>query len=106
MKTDDWNARELLAFYRDAGVDALLGDEAIDRFADEFASFAPPPERAKRGRLMAAVVEEDADAEHGLSGEAGRARVGSLATNPQSEPPADGLRRSRPAFSGERISGA
>ena len=30
------NARELLAFYRDAGVDALLGDEAIDRFADEF----------------------------------------------------------------------
>jgi uracil-DNA glycosylase len=106
MKTDDWNARELLAFYRDAGVDALLGDEAIDRFADEFASFAPPPERAKRGRLMAAVIEEDADAEHGLSGEAGRAQVGSLATNPQSEPPADGLRRSRPAFSGERISGA
>ena len=35
------NARELLAFYRDAGVDALLGDEAIDRFADEFDRPAP-----------------------------------------------------------------
>jgi uracil-DNA glycosylase len=105
MKTDDWNARELLAFYRDAGVDALLGDEAIDRFADEFASFAPPPERAKHGRPLAAVIEENADAEHRLSSEAGRAQFGSLATSAQSEPPADGLRRSGPAFSGERISG-
>jgi len=35
------NARELLAFYRDAGVDALLGDEAIDRFANEFDRPAP-----------------------------------------------------------------
>src|SRR5262249_12592918 len=30
--------RELLAFYVDAGVDAPLGEEAIDRFADH-----PPP---------------------------------------------------------------
>jgi len=37
----DRNTRELLAFYRDAGVDALLGDEAIDRFADEFDRPAP-----------------------------------------------------------------
>src|SRR6478672_6409914 len=35
------NARELLAFYRDAGVDALLGDDAVDRFADEFDRPAP-----------------------------------------------------------------
>jgi uracil-DNA glycosylase family 4 len=28
-------ARELLAFYRDAGADALLGEEAVDRMADE-----------------------------------------------------------------------
>jgi len=33
METHDKNARELLAFYRNAGVDALLGEEAIDRFA-------------------------------------------------------------------------
>ena len=35
------NTRELLAFYRDAGADALLGDEAIDRFANEFDRPAP-----------------------------------------------------------------
>jgi uracil-DNA glycosylase len=106
METDDWNTRELLAFYRDAGVDALLGDEATDRFADEFASFAPPPERARHRRPMAAVIEEDADAEHRLSGEAARAAVGSLATSAQSDPSADRLQRSGPAVPGERISGA
>ena len=35
MASLDWNARALLAFYRDAGVDALVGDEPVDRFADE-----------------------------------------------------------------------
>ena len=29
------DARELIAFYLDAGVDALLGEEPVDRFADE-----------------------------------------------------------------------
>ena len=29
------NARDLVAFYLEAGVDALLGEEPIDRFADE-----------------------------------------------------------------------
>ncbi len=43
MDSLDGNARELLAFYRDAGVDALLGDEAIDRFADDFDRPAPKP---------------------------------------------------------------
>jgi uracil-DNA glycosylase family 4 len=41
MDSPDRNARELLAFYRDAGVDALLGDEPVDRFADEFDRPAP-----------------------------------------------------------------
>ena len=41
------DARELIAFYLDAGVDALLGEEPIDRFADEAA--APPPERGQVG---------------------------------------------------------
>jgi DNA polymerase len=36
-------ARELLAFYQEAGVDALVGEEAIDRFA---AAEAPPPPAA------------------------------------------------------------
>ena len=41
METNDRTALELLAFYRAAGVDSLLGEEAIDRFADEFDRPAP-----------------------------------------------------------------
>jgi uracil-DNA glycosylase len=41
MSSDPREARELLAFYRDAGVDALVGEAAVDRMADEPA--APPP---------------------------------------------------------------
>src|ERR1700759_1477393 len=37
LGTED--ARELLAFYLDAGADALLGEEPVDRMAEE----APPP---------------------------------------------------------------
>ena len=43
----DRNARGLLAFYRDAGVDALLVEEPIDRFADDLPS-APTAETASR----------------------------------------------------------
>jgi uracil-DNA glycosylase family 4 len=35
MNSSAREARELIAFYRDAGVDALVGEEPIDRFADE-----------------------------------------------------------------------
>ena len=35
-------ARELLAFYLEAGVDAVLGETAVDRFADA-AEISPPP---------------------------------------------------------------
>src|SRR5712671_4555065 len=45
----DKAARELLAFYLEAGVDALLGETPVDRFADAAAS-SPPPER---GRMTA-----------------------------------------------------
>ena len=34
------SARELVAFYLDAGVDALVGEEPVDRFADEVVSAA------------------------------------------------------------------
>ncbi len=36
-------ARELIAFYLDAGVDALIGEAPVDRFADEPAPAAPVP---------------------------------------------------------------
>ena len=36
-------ARELLAFYREAGVDALLEETPADRFASERPSAAPAP---------------------------------------------------------------
>jgi uracil-DNA glycosylase len=42
MNTAGKDARELIAFYLDAGVDALLGEEPVDRFADEVAPAAPP----------------------------------------------------------------
>src|SRR5262249_10105337 len=42
METNDRTALDLLAFYRAPGVDALLGEAAIDRFGDDLpASLAP-----------------------------------------------------------------
>ena len=40
MSSERKDARDLLAFYVEAGADALLGEEAIDRMADEV---SPPP---------------------------------------------------------------
>ena len=40
-------AHDLLAFYLDAGVDALVGEEPVDRMADELG--AAPPERQSAG---------------------------------------------------------
>jgi uracil-DNA glycosylase len=51
MSSDPRDARELLAFYRDAGVDALLGEAAVDRMADEV-----PPQTAP----VAPAVQETA----------------------------------------------
>ena len=39
----DQGARELLAFYREAGIDALLEETPLDRFAGEGATTAPAP---------------------------------------------------------------
>ena len=39
-------ARELLAFYADAGVDAAVQEAPVDRFADPGASLAAPRSRA------------------------------------------------------------
>jgi uracil-DNA glycosylase len=45
-------ARELLAFYQEAGVDALLGETPVDRFAD-----APPAIAAPAPPVPAAEVD-------------------------------------------------
>src|ERR1700687_918815 len=42
MSSGAKDARELLAFYRDAGADELVGEEPVDRMADEVA-VSPPP---------------------------------------------------------------
>jgi uracil-DNA glycosylase len=44
MNSGGRDARELLTFYLDAGVDALLREEPVDRFADDI---APLPESGK-----------------------------------------------------------
>jgi DNA polymerase len=80
MDLESKNARELLAFFRDAGVDALLGEDPIDRFADEL---APRPERAR------------------LGSEAAEVGGNSQATRAQTAPSPDRLRRSDPPLSGE-----
>jgi DNA polymerase len=46
------DARALLAFYLDAGVDALLGDEPIDCFADEAAKAPPPQARRSENAVV------------------------------------------------------
>src|SRR5208282_733104 len=71
-------ARELISFYLDAGVDALVGEEPVDRFADE-AKPAPPP---AKGRLDSEAVNR----------QAGRV---------QTHPSPDRLRRSDPPLAGE-----
>jgi len=52
MPSGDPTARELLDFYRESGADALLGEEAVDRFATDDAPAATPrrsaPEQAAR----------------------------------------------------------
>lgn len=42
----DMNARDLIEFYLDAGADAFVGEEPVDRFAAIEAS-SPPPERGR-----------------------------------------------------------
>jgi uracil-DNA glycosylase len=76
------DARDLIGFYLDAGVDAVLGEEPVDRFADE-PRVLPP---SARGRS---------------SGEATRMGVNSLEVHPQADASSDRLRRSDPPLSGE-----
>ena len=49
MPPDPTTARELLDFYLEAGADALVGEEPVDRFAE-----VPPPPRAAAAAKAAA----------------------------------------------------
>ena len=46
----DLTARELLAFYQEAGVDALIGDTPVDRLTGD-----PPPTAAREGTAVAST---------------------------------------------------
>jgi uracil-DNA glycosylase len=72
-------ARELIAFYLDAGADALIGEEPVDRMAD-----APPPPAGGRS-----------------DGEAVRAGAGGQGRRTRDDPTPDRLRRSDPPPAGE-----
>ena len=57
MPAQDLTARQLLDFYLEAGADALVGEEAIDRFA---AADEPAAPRAARAPLPAAAMTDNA----------------------------------------------
>src|SRR5580658_5539407 len=80
MSSERKDARDLLAFYVEAGVDALLGEEAVDRMADEI---APPPAGGRPG------------------GEAVRVGGSNQRAPLQNGPTPDRLQRSVPPPSGE-----
>ncbi len=73
-------ARELIAFYLDAGADALLGEEPVDRLAED-AQTPPPPERGRP--------------------DSGAVRVGASGQRAHDDPSPNRVPRSGPALSGE-----
>jgi uracil-DNA glycosylase len=78
MNSSDKTARELLAFYRDAGVDTLVGDEPIDHFADAF-----EPGRAPSAAALPHGEESGAKRRNG--GEFGAPAEKAVASIPQRE---------------------
>ncbi|HKM87663.1 MAG TPA: uracil-DNA glycosylase [Xanthobacteraceae bacterium] len=65
MNSGRKDVRDLIAFYLEAGADALLGEVPVDRMADDAAP-RPPPAGGRQRRPTAAVDQENADAEHRL----------------------------------------
>src|SRR5579862_8964870 len=80
MSSDRKDARDLLAFYVEAGADALLGEAPVDRMADEV---SPPP---AGGRPDSEAVRVGASNQRTVSGH---------------NPTPDRLRRSAPPPAGE-----
>ena len=50
-------ARELLAFYQEAGVDALVGETPVDRFADTSARGSAPSAPSPAAEASAKLIE-------------------------------------------------
>jgi uracil-DNA glycosylase family 4 len=80
MNSGRKEARDLIAFYLDAGADALLGEEPVDRMADEPAP-APAPERTGTASEPP-VMAQSAKIESSLPGSAAM-----LARAPPAAPP-------------------
>jgi uracil-DNA glycosylase family 4 len=80
MTSGDKETRELLAFYLDAGADALIGEAPVDRMANE----TPPPPAGGRP-----------------DSEAVRAGAGNQTKRVQHDPTPDRLRGTDPSPSGE-----
>jgi len=71
MNSARQDVRELLAFYLDAGVDALVGEVAVDRFADH-APTSPPPESGRsESHTFPAAVHDQAPSNNDLAPERG-----------------------------------
>jgi uracil-DNA glycosylase len=71
MNSATRDAREVVAFYVDAGVDAVIGETPVDRFADE-AKIIPPPER---GRTDSEAVRVGVNSQTARTQEQGILRV-------------------------------
>jgi uracil-DNA glycosylase len=84
MNSARQDARELLAFYLDAGVDAPVGEVAVDRFADNAPTSSPPESGRPESHAFPAAVRGEAPSNN--------------------DPTADRVARSGPPASGkERI---
>jgi uracil-DNA glycosylase len=82
------NARELIAFYLDAGVDALLGEEAIDHLADEAKVTSSPESGRMAADSRAAGVRNELSVDRlrrsaPLRSAAGTARVTAAPATPE-----------------------
>jgi uracil-DNA glycosylase len=60
MNSARQDVRELLAFYLDAGVDAPVGEVAVDRFADNAPTSSPPESGRSQSHAFPAAVRGEA----------------------------------------------
>ena len=60
MNSARQDVRELLAFYLDAGVDAPVGEVAVDRFADNAPTSSPPESGRSQSHAFPAAVRREA----------------------------------------------
>jgi len=100
-------ARELLAFYLDSGVDALIGEAPVDRMADEAAPIAAPEKARSDGEAVRARVRDTpdrADASPDRPGRSGAAPSGEARPSAPAAPlaPEAAVMAARAAAAGAR----